>query len=158
LNDLTTVYDVAPNDLINALAQELKAKELVQPPEWAPYVKTGVQKEMPPTNPDWWYVRCASVLRRVYVDGPVGVSRLRSYYGGRHRARVATASFAKGSGSIARTALQQLEKAGMVKKIKKGRQITAQGQSFVDNMAYSIKVKNQPPAEPEPVPEVTTEP
>jgi small subunit ribosomal protein S19e len=124
LNDLTTVYDVSPHDLISAVAQDLKAAGKVQPPEWAAYVKTGVNKEMPPTNPDWWYVRCASVLRRVYIDGPVGVSRLRSYYGGKHRKNVATAFFTKGSGSIAREALQQLEKAGFVKKLKTGRQLT----------------------------------
>jgi small subunit ribosomal protein S19e len=150
---LTTVYDVSPNDLINALAQELKAAGKVQPPEWAAYVKTGVHKEMPPTNPDWWFVRCASVLRRVYVDGPVGVSRLRSYYGGKHRKTVATPKFAKGSGSVAREALQQLEKAGLVKKFKAGgRQITPEGQSFVDNLAHTIKSKAQEapaPAEPE---------
>ena len=140
---MTTVYDVPPNDLIALVASELKAAGKIQPPAWAAYVKTGVHKEMPPTNPDWWYVRCASVLRRVYVDGPVGVSRLRSFYGGKHRLPVRTASFAKGSGSIAREALQQLEKAGYVKKLKNGRQVTPEGQSFMDDMAHKIKGKLQ---------------
>ncbi len=151
MNDLTTVYDVSPHDLISAVAQDLKAAGKVQPPEWAAYVKTGVNKEMPPTNPDWWYVRCASVLRRVYIDGPVGVSRLRSYYGGKHRKNVATAFFTKGSGSIAREALQQLEKAGFVKKLKTGRQLTPEGQSYMDNIAHRIKPKAevQPASEPE---------
>lgn len=149
---MTTVYDVPPNDLIAAVAQDLKAGGIVQPPEWAPYVKTGVNKEMPPTNPDWWYVRCASVLRRIYIDGPVGVSRLRTYYGGKHRQPVATARFSKGSGSIIREALQQLEKAGYVKKAtRKGRQITAQGQAFMDDTAHKIKAPAQP-AEPAPAP------
>jgi small subunit ribosomal protein S19e len=135
---LTTAYDVPPHDLISAVAQDLKSASKVQPPEWAPFVKTGVHKEMPPTNPDWWYVRCASILRRIYIDGPVGVSRLRSYYGGKHRRTVATAAFAKGSGSIVREALQQLEKAGYVKKTKKGRIIAPQGQAFLDDTAHKI--------------------
>jgi small subunit ribosomal protein S19e len=140
LKDLTTVYDVPPNDLIAAVAQEMKAANKIAPPEWAAYVKTGAHKEMPPTNPDWWYVRCASVLRRIYIDGPVGVSRLRSYYGGKHRMPVATARFSKGSGSIIREALQQLEKAGYVKKAnRRGRQITSEGQAFMDDMAHKIK-------------------
>jgi small subunit ribosomal protein S19e len=143
LKDLTTVYDVPPKDLIDAVAQELKTTGKVQPPEWAAYVKTGVHKEMPPTNPDWWYVRCASVLRRIYIDGPVGVSRLRSYYGGKHRRSVVTPTFAKGSGSIARTALQQLEKAGYVKKLKTGRQVTPEGQAFLDDISHQIKSKLQ---------------
>jgi len=140
---LTTVYDVPPHDLISAVAQELKAAGKVQPPEWSLYAKTGVHKEMPPTNPDWWYVRCASILRRVYIDGPVGVSRLRSYYGGKHRKPVRTAGFAKGSGSIVREALQQLEKAGYIKKIKKGRLISSQGQAFLDDTAHKIKAGTQ---------------
>jgi small subunit ribosomal protein S19e len=98
---------------------------------------------MPPTNPDWWYVRCASVLRRIYIDGPVGVSRLRSFYGGKKRKGVATGAFAKGSGSVVREALQQLEKAGYVKKLKVGRQMTPEGQAFLDNMARKVKSKMQ---------------
>ena len=135
---MTTVYEVSPHDLITAVAQELKSTGKVQPPEWAAYAKTGVHREMPPINPDWWYVRCASVLRRIYIDGPVGVSRLRSYYGGKQRKPVATPRFAKGSGSIVREALQQLEKAGYVKKIKLGRLITPEGQAFMDNMSFKI--------------------
>ncbi|MGA9098140.1 MAG: 30S ribosomal protein S19e [Methanotrichaceae archaeon] len=158
MKDLTTVYDVPPNDLITAVAQELKAGGMVQPPEWAPYVKTGVNKEMPPTNPDWWYVRCASVLRRIYIDGPVGVSRLRTYYGGKHRQPVATPHFSKGSGSIIREALQQLEKAGYVKKAnRRGRQITSQGQAFMDDMAHKIKAPTHP-SEPEQAAPAATEP
>lgn len=155
---MTTVYDVPPNDLISAVAQELKAGSKVQPPEWAPYVKTGAHKEMPPTNPDWWYVRCASVLRRIYIDGPVGVSRLRSYYGGKHRMPVATARHSKGGGSIIREALQQLEKAGYVKKAnRKGRQMTPEGQAFLDNTAHKVKSPAQA-VEPEPSAPATTEP
>ena len=137
---MTTVYDVPPNDLIAAVAQELKTSGKVQPPEWAAYVKTGVHREMPPMNPDWWFVRCASLLRRIYIDGPVGVSRLRSYYGGKQRRPVRTPSFAKGSGSIVREALQQLEKAGYVKKAKRGRLMTPEGQAFLDDMSYKIKI------------------
>jgi len=138
---LTTVYDVPPHALIAAVAQELKEAGKVQPPAWAEFAKTGVHKEMPPTNPDWWFVRCASVLRRIYIDGPVGVSRLRSFYGGKKRRPVRTGGIAKGSGSVAREALQQLEKAGYVKKLKVGRQITPEGQAFLDNTAHKIRSK-----------------
>ena len=153
---MTTVYDVPPHDLIAALAKELKAAGKVQPPEWAEFAKTGVNKEMPPLNPDWWYIRCASVLRRIYIDGPVGVSRLRSFYGGKQRKPVRTGGFVKGSGSVVREALQQLEKAGYVKKIKKGRQMTPAGQAFLDNMAHKIRSKMQDSAAAEPAAESAT--
>ena len=153
---MTTVYDVPPHDLIAAVAQELKAAGKVQPPTWAEFAKTGVNREMPPTNPDWWFVRCASVLRRIYIDGPVGVSRLRSFYGGKHRKGVATGFFCKGSGSVVRESLQQLEKAGYVRKLKKGRQMTPEGQAYLDSVAHKIRgnmqgepaPNQQPPAAP----------
>ncbi|MHC1631071.1 MAG: 30S ribosomal protein S19e [Methanotrichaceae archaeon] len=140
---MTTVYDVPPPSLIDAVAQELKTIEKIEPPEWSAYAKTGIHKEMPPINPDWWYVRCASVLRRLYIDGPVGVSRLRTYYGGRYHRTTAGSKFVKGSGSVIRVALQQLESAGYVKKMKNGRQITPTGQSFLDNIAHQVKIEVQ---------------
>nr|WP_287849198.1 40S ribosomal protein S19 [Methanothrix sp.] len=51
--------------MIAATALELKAAGKVQPPVWAEFAKTGVNREMPPTNPDWWFVRSASILRRI---------------------------------------------------------------------------------------------
>ena len=97
---MTTVYDVPPNHLIDAVAEELKSSGKIEPPEWAAFAKTGVNKEMPPVNPDWWFVRCASVLRRIYIDGPVGVSRLRSYYGGMHLRKVRNRELAMRLGSV----------------------------------------------------------
>ena len=144
---MTTIYDVPAEMLINNVAQKLKTNEKAKPPEWAGFVKTGAYKELSPDNADWWYVRCASILRRVYIDGPVGVSRLRSFYGGRHRNGNKPIHHAKGSGSIAREALQQLEKAGFVKNQKTGRIISPSGQAFMDNSANEVKselVKTNP--------------
>jgi len=60
----------------------------------------------------------------------------------------------KGSGSVVREALQQLEKAGYVKKIKKGRQMTPAGQAFLDDMAHKIRSKMQGSAAAEPSAEI----
>lgn len=133
--------------LINNVAQKLKTDNKARPPEWASFAKTGANKELAPDNADWWYIRCASILRRVYIDGPVGISRIRSFYGGRHRNGVTAVHFSKGSGSIAREALQQLEKAGFIKSQKTGRTISPQGQSFLNNAANEVKselVKTNP--------------
>lgn len=136
---MTTVYDVPASGLINKVAQRLKKDKKVTPPEWASYVKTGIHKEIPPLNEDWWYTRCASILRRVYIDGPVGVERLRSFYGGRRNRGSKPERFVKGSGSIVREAVQQLEKAGYVRNAKKGRAISPAGRSFLDNVADEVK-------------------
>ena len=135
---LTTVYDVPAEALVNNAAQKLKDDKKVTPPEWALFAKTGAHKEVSPDNPDWWFVRCASILRRIYIDGPVGVSRLRSFYGGKQRKGVKSTHFAKGSGSVIREALQQLDKAGLVDTNKTGRKVSSIGQSFLDNASNEV--------------------
>merc|ERR1712136_677231 len=42
-------------------------------PVWVDLIKTGVHKELSPYNPDWYYIRCASTLRHLYIRGGVGV-------------------------------------------------------------------------------------
>jgi len=69
---MTTVYDVPADHLIRSVAEELKKRQEIKPPAWAAFAKTGVHKEMPPEDPDWWFTRAAAVLRRVYVDWPPG--------------------------------------------------------------------------------------
>ncbi|MDD4254511.1 MAG: 30S ribosomal protein S19e [Methanofollis sp.] len=136
---MTTVYDIPAEMLIPQAARDLKELPVIQPPEWAAVVKTGIHKEMPPEDPDWWYTRVASVLRRIYIDGPVGVERLRSAYGGNRDRGSNPSQFRKGSGSIPRKALQQLEAAGFVEKVKGGRQISAQGRAFMDGVAHGLR-------------------
>uniref|UniRef100_A0A7J2TJ56 Small ribosomal subunit protein eS19 n=1 Tax=Archaeoglobus fulgidus TaxID=2234 RepID=A0A7J2TJ56_ARCFL len=132
-----SVYDVPADLLIKRVAENLK--NVITPPEWANFVKTGVNRERAPEQKDWWYLRVASILRRIYIDGPVGIERLRTFYGGRKRRGVRLAHFAKGSGAIIRKALQQLEQLGYVAKTNEGRVITAEGRSFLDKIANEIK-------------------
>lgn len=136
---MTTVFDVPAMEMIEKLAGILKENEKVVPPEWAKNVKTGVHKELPPTNEDWWYIRCAAVLRKIYIDGPIGTERLRSVYGGKKDKGVQPSTKAKGSGSIARKAIQQLEAAGFLQKVKNGRTVSAKGRSMVDNAAHELR-------------------
>jgi small subunit ribosomal protein S19e len=138
-NYMTTVFDVPAELLINTVADEFKDNnDKIVAPEWTKLVKTGVHKERKPENIDWWYVRCASILRRVYIDGPVGVRSLRTFYGGKKDRGVNPEKFRKGSGSIVRVALHQLEDAGYVEKVDAGRIVTPEGRSFLDNTSAEL--------------------
>ncbi len=135
---MVSIRDAEASRLISKTAEELKKK--MQKPEWAKFVKTGMGRERVPEDPDWWYMRSASVLRQIYLEGPVGVSRLRSFYGGLHRRGHKPAHFAKSGGKIIRTILQDLEKNNLVEKAdKRGRKITKEGQKFIDGMAKAVK-------------------
>lgn len=135
---MAVVYDVPATLFVAKAGQKLKETGKVQAPEWVADVKTGSHRQLPPTQPDWFYTRTASILRRIYMDGPVGVQRLRSLYGGRKNRGVKPDAHERSGGSIIREALQQLEKAGYVKSVKGGRVVTAQGMAFLDRVATEI--------------------
>lgn len=135
---MAVVYDVPATLFVAKAGQKLKETGKVQAPEWVADVKTGSHRQLPPTQQDWFYTRCASILRRIYVDGPVGVQRLRSLYGGRKNRGVRPDRHERSGGSIIRDALQQLEKAGLVKQVKGGRIVTAQGMAFLDKVATEM--------------------
>lgn len=139
---MTSIFDIPPLRLIEATATALKDYETIKPPSWAKFVKTGTHKENPPEDAEnWWFIRCASILRKVYAKGPIGQERLRSLYGGRKNRGPKPDKFVKGSGSIIRKVLQQLEEAGLLERTKKGRRITAEGISLLSKIAIEIVSK-----------------
>jgi small subunit ribosomal protein S19e len=134
--------DVPAQKLVEKLSEELKKNENIKPPEWSKYVKTGVSTERPPSQDDWWFLRSAAVLRKVYLNGPVGVQRLRTVFGGRRKMHKSTHHHRKSGGKIIRLMLQQLENAGYIKKTEKpryGRIITSKGQRLLSKTASGLK-------------------
>ena len=129
--------------LIQALSKELAQVPECAAPEWTQFVKTSVARERPPAQLDWWYMRLASVLRMVALQGPIGVNKLRRKYGGKQRRGYKPAAFAKGSGKIIRVALQQLETSGMIKQTvvdgHKGRVLDTKGIKLVAQAAKSLR-------------------
>jgi small subunit ribosomal protein S19e len=113
-------------------------------------VKTATFKELAPYDPDWYYVRAgvgmwlilyfllmtiasfllvfnlrtwkpaASMARKIYLRGGIGVGAFRKIYGGRKSNGSRPSHFGKSSGSIARDVLKQLEKIDIIEKDPKG--------------------------------------
>lgn len=136
---MTTAKDVPADRLIKVTTERLKENEAITQPDWSKFVKTGVHREKPPVQKDWWYIRAAAVLRTIYTKGPIGVSRLRGKYGGNKNRGSFPNQARKGGGKIIRVCLQQLEAAELIKKDgNKGRVVTPQGQSFLNNIAHEV--------------------
>lgn len=138
---MTSLYDVPAEALIEAVADKLA--DDVQEPDWARFAKTGVGRELPPEQEDFWQVRAASLLRKVAVNGPVGVDRLETAYGdtksGSTRYRVRPPRQSTGSGKIIRTILQQLEEHDYIQTREgMGRDIAPAGQALLDNTAEEL--------------------
>jgi small subunit ribosomal protein S19e len=134
---MANVYEVNPQELVKAAAAKLK-EVIKEPPEYVHFVKSGVSRERPPQDADFWYMRSASVLRQVYLNGPIGVSRLRVRYGSKKEHVVHRKHFMRAGGSIISDSLKALEDAGLVKKDQKGRTITPKGKSFLDKLSNSV--------------------
>lgn len=124
---------VEPRILIEKVATKLKS--VIDMPEWAKFVKTGVNRQRPPVSNDWWFIRAAAILRSVDNLGPIGVSKLRTKYGGKKNNGVAPEHFRRSSGKIIRAILQQLENAKLLKQEQvgnyKGRVTTSEGKKLL---------------------------
>lgn len=139
---MTNVYDTPAGKLIQAVASDLREKVKLGRPEWSYFAKTGSNRERAPENEDWWWIRAAAVLRKIYVDGPVGVQKLRVVYGGRKNKGCKPEEFRRGGGKVIRTLLQEFDKIGYTEKVgKEGRKITSKGKSYLDRIASTIAVK-----------------
>ena len=139
-SNLPTVYDVPADELIKRTAEYLRENVVVvSPPPWAALVKTGSRSVCPPQNPDYWYIRSASILRKVYLRKLIGIGHLRKEYGGRSTRGTIGKHKQIAGGAIIRNILKQLEKAGLVETLdKKGRRITKKGASILDGLAREL--------------------
>ncbi len=128
-----SVLKVSAQKAVDGIALSLEKVEAVKIPPWFGVVKTGPHAERLPESPKLWYKRVAALLRTLIVRGNVGVRRLRNKFGGKKEHTVGRAHHKKAGGKSIRLALQQLEKAGFVKKEKAGgRAVTAAGVAFAE--------------------------
>lgn len=136
---MVTIQEAEASKLVYAAAEELKKVEAIKAPTWAPFVRTGVHKDRPPVQQDWWHTRAASVMRKIALKGPIGTAKLRGLYGGRQNRGFNSEIYRKGSGNIVRKILQQLEAAGLAtqttKGVHKGRILTPKGIALLNKAA-----------------------
>ncbi|CAH9139252.1 unnamed protein product [Cuscuta epithymum] len=136
-----TVKDVPPQDFVKACSAHFKRSGKMELPEWTDIVKTGKLKELPPNDPDWYYIRAASMARKIYLRGGLGVGAFQRIYGGNKRNGTRPRHFCKSSGAIARHILQQLQAMQIVDvEPRGGRKITSKGQQDLDQVAGRISV------------------
>ena len=139
---MSKFLEVNPEQLIKKVADELKKDERMSQPSWALFCKTGISKEKVPDQEDWWYIRAASILRKVAILGPVGVNNLSVKYGSKQNRGVRPEKFQRASRNIIRTIMQQLETKGFIKQteigVHKGRVITKEGRDFLNQISEKL--------------------
>ncbi len=133
------VFDIPATDLIEEIAKDLEKEFKIEKPAFAEYVKTGAHRERAPQREEWYFVRLASMLYRLFKEGPIGVGSLRAYYGGKKNRGVKPHRFMKASGKVIRKGLQDLERAGLVKKAGKGRIVSPKGHSYLVKKSKAVE-------------------
>ena len=135
---MAKVHDVPADVLLRKLTDILKNED-IPAPSWTSFVKTGSHADRPPHEKDWWHIRCASILRKIYLHGPIGINDLRKEFGGGKPVGYGAAHHRDAGGAIIRNAIHGLEKLGYVEKVeKKGRVVTKQGMQKLDRLATEI--------------------
>ncbi|MFA5108881.1 MAG: 30S ribosomal protein S19e [Candidatus Micrarchaeia archaeon] len=134
---MVTAYDVDALKLVKMTAQELE-KMNIPAPKWVGTVKSGPHRQRLPQDEKFWYIRCASILRKAYIGSVVGVSSLRTHYGGRKARGVRPEKHRRAGGNLIRKGMQALEKAGLMQKAKVGRELSAKGRKLLDGVAKEI--------------------
>ena len=142
------VKDVPAAEFIEAFARHLKKGNKIKMPDWLSYYKTGCQKDLAPYDPDWLYIRAASVAYQIYMRGKIGVNTLRKHYSGKHRRGVRTEHTRLTAGKCIRYCVQQLVAAQFVGKLnvetndgtvaQNGVMLTKKGVTDMDRIAGTI--------------------
>ncbi|GAB3705415.1 30S ribosomal protein S19e [Halorubrum pallidum] len=141
LTSMVTIYDVPADALIEAVAARLEDR--IEEPEWVEFAKSGAGKELPPEQEDFWYVRSASLLRKVAQNEPIGIERLATEYGskkrGSNRYVVRPGEHEGGSRKLIRASLQALEDEGLVTTAAgEGRRLSDDGEAFLTEVATEV--------------------
>jgi len=134
------VRDVPCGKFIESFAKHLKVQGQMEIPAWVDHVKTGRCKELAPYDPDWLYVRAASLARKVYVRKGTGVGAFEKVYGRKQRRGVQRNTSSTASGKVIRFCLQQLEEMGFIGTDEQngGRFMTSEGNREFDLIAKRV--------------------
>mgnify|MGYP002063755008 CR=1 FL=1 len=137
------VYEMDAHEFNAKLAEALEHIPEIEVPEWALLVKSGPAKERPIDDDDFWFKRCASILKQIYKKKVLGTNRLRTKYGSKKDRGMRPDKFMRASGKIIRVILQQCDKAGLtemakdiknVRSARPGRKLTEKGKKLLEDL------------------------
>jgi len=141
---MACVKDVNQQQFVTAFAAHLKKSGKLVVPEFCDIIKTAKFKELSPYESDWFYTRCASTIRHLYIRGSAGVKTFQKVYGGRQRRGTKPSHFCLSSKSLARKVFQALENINLLEMDESGyRRLTPQGQRDMDRIAGQIVASKQ---------------
>jgi len=136
-----TVRDVPANKWVKAMAQQFKREGKILVPNCADLVKTSHGRERAPQSVDWYYLRAAAVLRRIYLRPGTGYGGLGKAFGNlKNRGSKPERTFRAAVGPL-HWACKSLEGLKLIAKGRgKGRVVTREGRKRADTVAFNVKI------------------
>ncbi|EZG79925.1 putative 40S ribosomal protein S19 [Gregarina niphandrodes] len=133
-----TVSDVPADQFIKKCARHLKDSGFFEIPKWAEYAKSGCSRELSAHDDDFFYIRAASILRKMAFNAKeCGVGRLAHVYGGSQNRGVQPCHHRMASRKVIRYCIRQLQSMELVEAFgdKQKRRLSVKGQRCIDQIA-----------------------
>lgn len=135
-----TMRDVSANKWVRAMAAHLKQSGKLFVPNCTELMKQSTGNQRAPENPDWYFYRCAAVLRRVYVRPGTGYGGLGKAFGMLKNNGSRPEKTVKAVRGLLHWACRSLEGLKLLAKGKvKGRVLTREGKRACDTIAFNVK-------------------
>ncbi|AAZ10777.1 ribosomal protein S19, putative [Trypanosoma equiperdum] len=137
-----TLRDVHPWRWVKICSQHFKQEGKMMVPNCAEIVKTSHGRERAPQNPDWYYIRCAAVLRAVYLRPGVGYGGLSKRFSSKKNRGSRPEITTRASKGLLHWCCKSLTKLELLEKCKgAGHRVTKLGRKVADTIAFKIALR-----------------
>ena len=137
-----TVRDVNGWRFVKALARHFKQEGKLFVPRCTEIVKTSHGRERAPQNEDWYYIRCAAVLRALYLRPGQGYGGLSKRFGIKKNRGSQPEITTRGARGLLHWACRSLEGLKLVTKGKEsGHVVTKEGRKKADTIAFNVLLR-----------------
>ncbi|EPY29798.1 small subunit ribosomal protein S19e [Angomonas deanei] len=139
-----TLRDVNAWRWIKVCAAHFKREGKLFVPNCTEIVKTSHGRERAPQNPDWYYIRCAAVLRAIYLRPGEGYGGLSKRFGNKKNNGSCPEHTVRSARGLLHWSCKSLSKLGLLEKglsDQGGHRVTKQGRKVADALAFQVQIR-----------------
>jgi len=123
------------------MAAQFKREGKILVPACSELMKTSHGRERAPQSNDWYYMRCAAVLRHIYLRPGNGYGGMSKAFGNKKNRGSKPERTIKAATGPLHWACKSLEGLKLIAKGKgKGRVLTREGRKRADTVAFNVKI------------------
>ena len=134
-----TMRDVSSWKWVRAMAAHFKQEGKLFVPSCTELIKTSHGRDRAPQNPDWYYIRCAAVLRRIYMRPGTGTGGLSKPFGNKKNRGSQPEITTRAARGLLHWCCKSLEGLKLIQKGKtSGRCVSKLGRQKADTIASNL--------------------